>query len=631
MAVPRIEMAEPAGARARRRIVDIGLMLGLAVVLLVLFVGPTVRQRHAFPVGPDVPVYLWWSRVATEAGVPAVGERPGIAALIPTIAATLRLELVPALAGLTYAAGIAIGLAGAALVRGRGALTRPAWMAGGFLAGVWATHLADGYAANLSMAAPFIAAAVALTRRTRRGTIVAAIALAGGGLMHPQFFVVGAAVLLLTAAWAALRDRRISVHTGDAGRVLAALAAAGLTVGLGLVAAAGTRIEGDTSKDAFLRRNAQWATLRRTYVDRFRLSWPRYAPIMNTFLVVTGVLRGRGFARRFLVAWMTFTVVAVVTGVGTGWFPPDRVLTFAFCIPLLASLGLAWIEDRFDRWWLAWPVGIALVVLTAAPTIRAWEDAHPFISPDELRTATIAGRIAADTPAGTPLVFVVDDPDTPATFLMSHARNVARAAVPPGRAGDVYVVVGRAEDVLAGRVTQKGQPMYDLAARDTSASIPSDPPPVIFVLEEFDARPGAIDTPSLTRWDLGLASTAAPARPLPPGEGELAASTPGTITGATVRAFVLLTLLGFGWAAWSLGPGASSLAVSPALGIAVLGLTALALERLGAGVGGAGPGTLASALAGAGGYAAWLARRSGDRRRRRDLDLLVEGHTVPDP
>ena len=305
--------------------------------------------------------------VARGDGPGRLGRRraAGIVALLPTVSGVLRIGLVPALAGLLYAVGPAVGMAGAALVRGRrgGAVVRGAWVAGGLLAGVWATHLADGYAANLALAAPFIAAAVALTRRSRHGTIGAAILLAGGGLMHPEFLIVGSVVLLLTAGWAALREHRQATPTGDAERVLAALGAGVGTAVLGMWASSlgPAAIAGDTSKDALLRRIGAWDALRATFVDRFRMSWPRYAPIMNTLLDVAGAVKGRGFPRRFLVSWLAFTLVAVATGVLTGWFPPDRVLTFAFCIPLLASLGLAWLAERIGRGWLAWPVGIVLV------------------------------------------------------------------------------------------------------------------------------------------------------------------------------------------------------------------------------------------------------------------------------
>jgi hypothetical protein len=616
------------------RAIDVGLLALLAVVLLAVFLGPTVRHEIGFPVGPDAPVYLWWARVGAALGIGAVGERPGVVALLPTTAGTLAIGLVPALAGLQYALGSAIGLAGAALVRGPRAVGRPVWLAGGFLAGVWATHLGGGYLANLAMAAPFVAAAAALTRRTRRGTIGAALLLAGGGLMHPQFLIIGGAVLLVTATWAAIRDRGTSTPTGDAGRVLVALGAGvgGVLIGIAATSIGAARIGGDTSKDAFLRRLGEWRELRSTYLDRFGESWRRYAPIMNTFLDVTGALYGRGFARRFLVSWLACTVAAVGAGVLTGWFPPDRILTFAFCVPLLASLGLAWLGRRLGRWWLAVPVCVVLVALTAWPTLRAWEDDRAFVSPSELRAATIAGRIAATTVAGTPIVVVVDDPDTPTLFLASHARNLVRAAVPPDRAGDVVVVVGTLDDVLAGRPTVTGDRLEDLASRTTVDEMNGRATaPAVFVLRDLDTRPGALDHAALTRWDTDIASTVGPARPLDTIDGELGGSTPTGIVDATIRSLLLLTLVGYGWARWSLGDTVGAAAAAPAFGAATLGIVALALERAGAGLGGSTTAIAAAALAGAGGYGLLVARHLADRRWRRRQGLLVERQADPDP
>ena len=69
--------------------------------------------------GPDEPVYLWWARIGAAQGISLVGGRPGTPALIPAVAGTLHLPFIPALAGLEYALGAAVGLATVALVRGR--------------------------------------------------------------------------------------------------------------------------------------------------------------------------------------------------------------------------------------------------------------------------------------------------------------------------------------------------------------------------------------------------------------------------------------------------------------------------------------------------------------------------------
>jgi hypothetical protein len=394
--------------------------------------------------------------------------------------------------------------------------------------------------------------------------------------------------------------------------VVAALAGGGLIAAAGLAASAvgPTRIGGDTSKDAFLRRVGEFRALRDTYIHRFQENWRRYAPVMHTILTLGGATHARGFTRRFLLGWLVLTVQEVPVGVATGWFHPDRVLTFAFCIPLLAALGLVWLGRLLGRWWLAWPVGVGLVVLTVLPTVRGWNEETPFISPAELRAATIAGRIAATTPEGTPIVFVVHDPSSDTLFLASHALNVARATAPPGRVHDVAVFVGTVEDLRNHRPTLGATPLRDLASTTSLAEIPAEPAPAVFVVPDFDRDAGAMDAEGLSRWDPLVATTVPGPHPLAASEDELEPASADTITGAAIRVLLLLLVVGFGWGWWAAGDAAGALAVAPAFGVATLAIAAVALDRIGLGLGG-GAATGASALAGAGGYLlAWLRWRA---------------------
>ena len=55
---------------------DAFLVVALALVLLGWFLGPFAARGAGFPVGPDAPVYLWWSRLAGAEGLSAIAHRP---------------------------------------------------------------------------------------------------------------------------------------------------------------------------------------------------------------------------------------------------------------------------------------------------------------------------------------------------------------------------------------------------------------------------------------------------------------------------------------------------------------------------------------------------------------------------
>ena len=198
----------------------------MTVVVLAVLLAPFIRHGYRFGVGPDIPVYLWWTRVGASQGLSLVGERPGSPALLAVLAGATHLPVAAVTAAFEAAFGAAIGVGAAVLVRAAGAVAgerrgaRAAWVLAGLLAGLFTVHLAAGYLANLAFAAPFIAAAVCLAVGTRRGVVAAAIALGGGGLAHPQFFLIGALVLAAVAAWSLARHER--GWQSDAGRVAVA-------------------------------------------------------------------------------------------------------------------------------------------------------------------------------------------------------------------------------------------------------------------------------------------------------------------------------------------------------------------------------------------------------------------------
>ena len=582
----------------------------MTLVVLGVLLAPFVRHGFRFGLGPDIPVYLWWTRVGASQGLSIVGERPGSPALFAVLTGATHLPVAAVTAGFEAAFGAAIGAGVGMLVRAAGVMAgerrgaRAAWVLAGLLAGLFTVHLAAGYLANLAFAAPFVAASVFLAVGTRRSTLAAAVTLGGGGLAHPQFFLTGVLVFAAVGVWSAARRER--GWESDAGRVAAATLGGGAVVVSGLLTMTigPAHLAVDTSKDGFLRRAGMADAVRHAYFERTLHRWTRYVQWLALPLAALGSTRTNGFARRVLVAWTALVVVGAPIGLITGWFPADRLITFGFSVPALAGVGVVavwlWLQRRV---WLATLVAAALVGLMAAGALISWSRQEPFISPLEVQRATTAARIAGSLEPGTPLVFIVDDPDSTVSFLATRAANVLRAAMPPDRADDVYVYVGTPHNFIVGEPTIRGSAEYDAMSRLYLADIPKDTqhPAVGFVLAPFDRTPDAVSDPDLFRWSRGVYATIDRSSAGAVVRAPLQPSSPRQIV---VTAFVLLVLtgsVGFGWARWAGLDLPAAAAVAPAIGVATLAIGGVALEPIGLPLSGSvGPTVVGLAAAGIG-------------------------------
>src|SRR5438067_6427960 len=148
--------------RSRDAAIEWAVIALVAIGLLAFFAAIYPVRGYYFPVGPDAPVYLWWTRLAAHDGLSALGARPGVSTASLVVAGTLHLSSVEALAGLGVAGAICIGLAAVVLVDlGAGgepsvAERRLRSLVVGAVAGTFAVHLAEGYFANLLQAALFL-------------------------------------------------------------------------------------------------------------------------------------------------------------------------------------------------------------------------------------------------------------------------------------------------------------------------------------------------------------------------------------------------------------------------------------------------------------------------------------------
>jgi hypothetical protein len=458
----------------------------------------------------------------------------------------------------------------------------------GLLAGTFAVHLAAGYVANLITAAAFLAAGALLDDPRGRAAVLAAIVLAGGGLAHPQFLLVCVAILLVAAAAALRSDRREALRI--AGTAVGGAAALG--IGLLAVRPGAPPLEVDTSKDAFLRRAGLTSELRSAYLDRFVHRWTRYVQWVSVPLAAIGFTAPNGNAGRILRSWFVLTFVGVAFALVTGWLPADRFVTFGFAIPILAALGLVRLWRRLERRRaLAVVVTAALTLAMLAGSAIAWNRQDPFLSVDEVRALAVANEAVSRLEPGTPVAFLVNEPDDTVSFLATRAGNVIRAGVPPDRIRDVVVVVPS----VGGAPTsgERGE-LERLTARDLSAAeARSGRKAEVIVLTPFDE----VDRPA----DALVVDPSRPVKdsyPVDPLEPSSAAG----IAWASIVALALLTVAGYGWARIGLADAITAAAAAPAVGAAMLILVATALDTLGVALGTTLGALAASALAGGGGY-----------------------------
>ena len=222
----------------------------------------------------------------------------------------------------------------------------------------------------------------------------------------------------------------------------------------------------------------------------------------------------------------------------------------------------------------------------------AWNRQDPFLSEDEVRALLSRTRPSPGCEPGTPLAFLVNEPDDTVSFLATRAGNVIRAGVPPDRIRDVVVVVPPLD---AGAGSGERGALERLTARDLAAA------------EDRAGRSAAVIVLTAVRRG-GPADGRDPDRP---GARHRRRGTPSIRSNPrrprASRGRRSRRSRCCGWPATA-GRGSGSAdtitaaAAAPAIGAAVLILVATALDALGVPLGRATGALAASALAGGGGY-----------------------------
>ncbi|MGH2725057.1 MAG: hypothetical protein ACRDI0_12535 [Actinomycetota bacterium] len=594
---------------------------GAAALVLALYLAHPLIQGYRLPVGPDGPVYTWWTRYAEVAPLGGVASgRPGVPAaalVLGAILATRPVETIALLGPVLAAVG---GLAGAAVLDAALGPRLPRTVLAAVLTGAFAAYLAGGWLANLAQAGLFLGAVACfgVAVRSWRAVWAGAGFLAAAGLAHRLFLLVALAILagvILAHVGQALRATGRGVRAWDtaAGRIAAGAGAGAVGGALGLTAVSGVRaVPGDTSQDGFFQRLGLDPLLANRYRERLAGDLTRAAAPLAVgvglgafglrILRRSGPPEGVRYVTAVLGSWATITVVGVLALMVTRWGPPNRMVVFGFFLPLGAALGLEALRRRGTA---AVVVAVVAAAAFAAVAMFGWYRQSPSVSEGELLVAREAGRVVDRLPEATPVVFLVDTPEPASAFHVTRFSNVIRMGVPALRLPDSHVVVGSPQDYLARRPTLTGDPEHDAIAQDS-------------LLQAEPVRDRAV---VLLLWSFNPAFASNPEDPVAPGVKVLAGPrppplpegppSPGPVASApelallSVTLLVLLALLGGGWATWGL-PGAGRAAVvalSPAAGLGVAVLGGVAADLVGWGPGPP-AGVAAAAVLAAAGYAA---------------------------
>ena len=566
-----------------------------ALVLLGAFLAHPVLEGYRLPLGPDGPVYAWWSRFVEVEGLDVV-RRPGAPALILPLTTLLFSEPLHVVTVLEPVLAMTVGLAGGALVGSALGPDRVRFAAASILVGAFAGFLAAGWLANLILTALFLAALAAfgVAERSWRAVAFGAASLTAAGISHSLFLAVALAIVagtVLLLAPEAFRRIRAGERAFDTDAMRLSIGAAagggGALLALGLLAG-GPRAPGDTSQDQVFRRLGRRETLTARYRERLSGDARRVAmsalgaAVAATWLGRLGSARQR-YARALAASWLVVTALGVAVLWVTGLAPPGRFLTFAYVLPLVTAAAVAHAARRGG--WVR-IVGVVGAAIVAATSLWGWYRQAPFMSERELRSVETVAPVLESLPPGTPIVVAVDTEEFAAAFHIARFGNVIRAALPPERIGDTHLVVGGAEDVLAGRAgTRSEDPEYlGLSEAYLERARPLLDEATILVLAPFnpgfaDARrlgTAVSDDAVLLRAPEGVTPRSVDGPPVDVG------ISPARWAGLAVLASILLALLGGGWAAWGL-PGVgplATLAAGPAAGLGVVILGGLAADRL---------------------------------------------------
>jgi hypothetical protein len=583
-------------------------------VLLFLYLSPYFANRYHVSVGNDAPQYLARARIVAGGGLDALAnafpapltanpDRPGYPVIANLLDSTVGIG--PDRLAFMFSAvlSVVIGLAAAAFARM--AMEEPPWSFPVYallVGGSTSTALtAIGHVDNLMVDALLLAGAgAAVLVADGRPAMPAAILLLGStAIVHWNFGLLFAAVLgvftaaLVPSSVLALRKGTRVVDT-PAARMAGLLAGSAVVGGAAFLPMPGAPHVVELPR-------AQLAVDYARTSSKFRL--PILGPLGAVGAAALALMhrsRRRVHALILLVVWAAVGLVAILLFEGGSSIPAHRLLPFAYGIPILAAAGVVGLA-RLSGKRLGAPgsvagtagrvVGVAVVVAgligSGVVAYRILSVRTPFLSDTALEETATAASYASTVAAGRPVVLVVNRPDQGAATLygVAPAYRWTSAWLPPGERSRLFVYLGSAANLMAGRPSVGPDSLFDEASATLWKSIRpiASDRPIVIEMKSFNAHfykfvkrhPGSQVAPRVAVAGEGVAGTiTAPRLPDPPRNASL--------VGLAVLTLLGLSVAGVGWSGSLLPAGwLERMACAPAFGIASLALGGYEADRLG--------------------------------------------------
>jgi hypothetical protein len=559
--------------------------------------------------------------------------RPAYLVVASTISSLEGVEVLHLAVVLPAVMAAALGLAAAAFLRMSVRIPRWAVIPSAIAIGVSMNVVLMyeyGYMDNLMAAGVLMAAAIPLVASVdeRRGLIPAIVLLGAVGVIHGAFLAVVLAGVALTAAvylptsfrmWRRGERKLLDTPSARLGEVAA---------GAGILA--GATLFATVSSPPSPRLN------RGELAKKLRADLPRYRLLLLLPLAAIGAAslarEGRGrrgrmrFVVTFLLAWSGITLAGYLAYRFTSLpIPANRLLLFAFALPLLALLAVLWFARTIGRsskrrTVAVFVAGVAGLVLLAE---IQWARTPAHIDAVKYREAAAAdaylGSIGA--PVATPVVFIVDDQGPLPAAVIPFMRDHILGAIAPERVAHTFMYMGSVENYLARRPTLVGLRQYDQVSKRFFNRMQHtyDQDPIVLIGSSFNVtnyHAWADPRPESVYRDQGISVVQGPLPPAESIEPVDPLGNPGVIKLALLSSatLALLAFVGLGWGValfrrW-LGR-LELLAVAPAVGLAALIFGGLVVDRLGIRLTGL-PGALTPlVVAGAGWLVVWLLGRHG--------------------